>query len=270
MRNISIHADDGPGMPTRLESGLAIGRRHRSHLDFVISSPFQQFIATDPFGGMYLAGEQLAKAQAADAALDRRLRADLEREDVPWDVTLADGEVLATLTLAATLADLVIVSLGTADRRRSFTPPMMAGDLAMAVPVPVLAIPEPCGPINLDAPVMVAWNGSPQAAHALRAAVPLMRDAAKVIMVTIGQDEGQVAADDALRYLSRHEIHADLRHVERGVETIEEALERTARDIGAGLIVMGAFGHTRLRETFFGGVTRYLLESAPAPLLLMH
>ena len=169
MRNILIHADDGPGMAARLESGLAIGRRHQSHLDLVISSPFQQFIATDPFGGMYLAGDQLRKAQQADQALDRRLRVELEREDVPWEVRISDGDVLATLTLAATLADLVIVSLGTADRRRSFTPPMMAGDLAMAVPAPVLAIPEPCGPIDLDAPVMVAWNGSAQSAHALRA-----------------------------------------------------------------------------------------------------
>lgn len=270
MRNILIHADDGPGMAARMESGLAIGRRHRSHLDLVISSPFQQFIATDPFGGMYLASEQLAKAQAADAALERQLRADLDREDVPWNVTLADGDVLATLTLAAALADLVIVSLGTTDRRRSFTPPMMAGDLAMAVPVPILAIPEPCGPIDLDAPVMIAWNGSPQAAHAVRAAVALIRDAAAVVLVKVGQDEGQVSTDEALRYLSRHAIHAELRQVERGVETVEETLERTARDIGAGLIVMGAFGHTRLRETFFGGVTRYLLESAPAPLLLMH
>ncbi|WP_194953581.1 universal stress protein [Sphingopyxis solisilvae] len=270
MRNILIHADDGPGMSARLESGLAIGRRHQSHLDLVISSPFQQFIATDPFGGMYLAGEQLAKAQAVDAALERRLRADLEREDVPWEVTLADGDVLSTLTLAATLTDLVIVSLGTADRRRSFAPPMMAGDLAMAVPVPVLAIPETCGPVDLDAPVMIAWNGSAQAAHALRAAVPLIRHARQAVLVTVGGHEGQVAADDALRYLSRHGIHAEWRQVERGVETIEEALERTARDMGAGLIVMGAFGHTRLRETFFGGVTRYLLGSAPAPLLLAH
>ena len=270
MRNILIHADDGPGMAARLESGLAIGRRHQSHLDLVISSPFQQFIATDPFGGMYLAGDQLRKAQQADQALDRRLRVELEREDVPWEVRISDGDVLATLTLAATLADLVIVSLGTADRRRSFTPPMLAGDLAMAVPAPVLAIPEPCGPIDLDAPVMVAWNGSAQSAHALRAAVPLLRDARQVVMVTIGQEDGQVAADDALRYLSRHEIHAELRKVERSVETVEEAIERTAREIGAGLIVMGAFGHTRLRETFFGGVTRYLLESASAPLLLVH
>ena len=147
---------------------------------------------------------------------------------------------------------------------------MMAGDIAMAVPAPVLAIPEPCGPVDLDAPVMVAWNGSPQAAHAIRAAVPLMANASRILLVTVGEARGQVAADDALRYLSRHDLHAELREVGRGAETIEETLERAAVELGAGMIVMGAFGHTRLRETVFGGVTRYLLEAAPAPLLLMH
>lgn len=270
MRNILVHADDGPGMTSRLESALTIGRRHRSHLNLVISSPFQQFIATDPFGGMYLAADQLLKAQLADDALARKLRADMEREDVPWDVSVSDGDVGSTLVLAATLADLVIVSLGTANRRHSFTPPMMAGDLAMAVPVPVLAIPEHCGPLDPDAPVMIAWNGSPQAAHAVRAAVPLLADARSIFVVRVGSHEEQVLADDMLRYLSRHGVHAELRDVERGVETVEETLERTAIELEAGLIVMGAFGHTRLRETFFGGVTRYLLESAPTPLLLMH
>lgn len=270
MRNVLIHADDGPGMSARLESALAIGRRHRSHLDFVISSSFQQFMMTGPLGGVYLADKQLVKAQLADEALDRRLRSKLEHEDVPWDVTTSDGDFLGTMTLAATLTDLVIVSLGTADRRHSFTPPMMAGDLALAVPVPVLAIPEPCGAIDLDAPMLIAWNGSPEAAHALRGAVPLMGDAEQVILVTVGTRDGPVSADVALRYLSRHAIHAERRQVDRGVETVEETLSRAASDLGAGLIIMGAFGHTRLLEVIFGGVTRYLLESAPAPLLLMH
>jgi len=270
MRNILVHADDGPGMPARLESALAIGRRHRSHLSFVIASPFQRFVAMDPFGGTYLASDQLAKAQLADAALEQRLSIELGREDVPWDVAIADGDPVSALALAATLADLVIVSMRTMGGRRSFASPLMAGDLAMAVPTPVLAIPEPCGPIDLDAPVMIAWNGSPQAAHAIRAAAPLLGDARSIVLVEVGADEVQVPAEDALRYLSRHALHAELRQLERGAETVEEVLERTASAIGAGLIVMGAFGHTRLRETLFGGVTRYLLESAPAPLLLVH
>ncbi|MGH6650445.1 MAG: universal stress protein [Sphingopyxis sp.] len=269
MRNILIQADHGTGMATRTQTALSIGRRFRSHLSFLISSPFQQFIASDPFGGMYLAREQMARAQLADADLEQRLSAELAREDVPWDVGIADGDALSTMALAATLSDLAVVSLGARDRR-GFCGPTIAADLALTVPVPVLAMPADGQPIDLDAPMMVAWNGSPQAANALRAGVSLMGDARQVILVTVGDEAGHVAAEDALRYMSRHEVHGELRREAKGVDTAEEVLARVAAEIGPGLIVMGAFGRPRLRETLFGGVTRYLLEAAPAPLLLAH
>ena len=269
MKNILIQADDDKGMAVRIESALVIGRRFGSHLSFLISSPYQQFIAADPFGGMYLAKEQLAQAQIADAELEKRLHAELGREDVPWDVAVADGDALSTMALAATLADLAIVPLGAPDRR-GWRAPSIAADLALTVPVPVLALPPEASPIDLDAPMMVAWNGSPQAASALRAGVALMRDARNVTLVTVGEDEGRVAAEDALRYMSRHGIHGELRREARAVDTPEEVLARVAGEIGAGLVVMGAFGRARLRETLFGGVTRFMLDVAPAPLLLAH
>lgn len=269
MKNILIHAAGDEGLTTRIESALAIGRRFGSHLSFLISSPYQQFIAADPFGGVYLAKEQLAQAQIADAELEKRLRAELEREDVPWDIAVADGDALSTMALAATLADLSLVSLGAADRRGRHAS-TIAADLALTVPVPVLALPVEAPPIDLDAPVMVAWNGSPQAASALRAGVALMRDAASVTLVTVGDDDGRVAADDALRYMSRHGVHGELRREAKGMDASEEVLVRVADEIGAGLVVMGAFGRSRLRETLFGGVTRFMLDVAPAPLLLVH
>ncbi|QCB55658.1 universal stress protein [Sphingopyxis sp. PAMC25046] len=269
MRNILVQADNDAGMATRIESALAIARRFGAHLSLLISSPYQQFIASDPFGGLYLVKEQLAQAQVADAELEKRLSAELEREDVPWDVAVADGDALSTLSLAATLSDLAIVSLGACDRR-GHRGPTIAADLALTVPVPVLALPPEAAPFYLDAPVMVAWNGSPQAANALRAGVSLMGDAANVTLVAVGDDEGRVPAEDALRYMSRYGVHAELRREPRGAHTAEEVLERLAAEIRPGLIVMGAFGRPRLRETLFGGVTRYLLEAAPAPLLLAH
>ena len=269
MRNILIHADASPAMAARTETALRVGRHFRSHLSFLIASPYQQFIASDPFGGMYLAREQLAKAQLADTELETALGAQLTREDVPWDITVADGETLGCLALAATLSDLVIVSLGARDRR-GLAQGAIAGDLAMTVPVPVLALPADGKPIDLDAPIMIAWNGSPQSAHALRAAAPLLGDARSIVMVQIGPDQGRVSAEDALCYMSRHGVHGELRRVERGHEAPEEILEEMAKDIAPGLIIMGAFGRPRLRETLFGGVTRYLLEAAPAPLLLAH
>ncbi|MBA4752940.1 MAG: universal stress protein [Sphingopyxis sp.] len=270
MRNLLVHADDSPAMAARLESALAIGRRHRSHITLLVSSPFQQFVASDPFGGMYLAREALAKSQLAATELVERLSEQMRGEDVPWDISVGDGELVGTLAIAATLADLVIVSLGASGGKRTGASQMMAGDLAMMVPAPVLALPETKEIADLDTPAMVAWNGSLEAANALRQAVPLLRDSSSVVLVTVGADEGRIDAEDALRYLSRHGIHAILRAEERRGVTVEEALERTARDLGAGLIVMGAFGHSRLRETFFGGVTRYLLDAAHTPLLLAH
>ena len=269
MRNILVQADNDSSMAIRIESALTIGRRFGAHLSFLISSPYQQFIASDPFGGMYLAKEQLAQAQLADLELERRLATELAQEDVPWDVAVADGDALSTMTLAATLSDLAIVSLGARDRR-GHRPPTIAANLAITVSLPVLALPPEGGSFDFDAPMMVAWNGSPQAANAVRAGVSLMGDVANVTLVAVGDDEGRVPAEDALRYMSRYGVHAELRREPKGAHTAEEVLERLAAEIRPGLIVMGAFGRPRLRETLFGGVTRYLLEVAPAPLLLAH
>ncbi len=144
-----------------------------------------------------------------------------------------------------------------------------ADDLALTASVPVLALPQDSKALDFDKPALIAWNGSPEAAHAVRAAVPFLKDR-PVVIVTIGGDEGDFAAEEAARYLSRHGIHAELRAIERGVETPEERIEKEADALGAGLIVMGAFGRSRLRETIFGGATQYLVTGGRYPLLLAH
>jgi nucleotide-binding universal stress UspA family protein len=117
---------------------------------------------------------------------------------------------------------------------------------------------------------MVAWDGSAESAHALRAAVPLLARASAVSLVTITEKEARFPATDALRYLSRHGIHADYAERPRGALTVEEALDQSADSLGADFVVMGAYGHSRVRETLFGGVTRYMIDGARRPLLLMH
>ncbi|MDZ3830426.1 MAG: universal stress protein [Sphingopyxis sp.] len=267
MRSILVHADNGNASEGRLQAALDVARRFEGHVTLMIATPLQQFVSFDPFGGTYFAAEALAKAQADDLALESRLSDRLANEDVAWDVVMADGDIVGALAASATLADLAVVSLPDPDRAN--VPPLLAGDLALATPVPVLALPQTARGFDFEAPAMVAWNGSPQAAAALRAALPLLRGRA-VTLVTVGKEDGTFPATDALRYLSRHDIHADLKAVERGVETVEEVLEKQAVALGAGLIVMGAFGRSRLRETLFGGTTQYLLTSGRFALLLAH
>lgn len=270
MRSILVHADHDSASEGRLQVALDIARRQRAHVTLMIATPFQQFIAVDPFGGSYVATDALAKAQADDTMLEAKLEERLAKEDVPWDILVADGDLAGSLASAATFADLAIVSLpgarGTARRSNA----MLAGDLALATPVPVLALPQGTTALDFDAPAMIAWNGSQQAANAMRAAVPLLAGRAQVTLVTVDREGGAFPATDALRYLSRHDIHAELKTVERQVETVEERLAKEAGEMGAGLLVMGAFGRGRLRETIFGGATNYLVSEGRLPLLLAH
>lgn len=269
MKSILVHADDGPDMGARLDTALALARQSNGHVTLVINTPFQRFIAMDPFGGAYFAAAALAEAQARDAALEARFAADLANEDVSWDIIVGDGDLLAVLASASALADLSIISITPATAERFNGSPMLAGDLALASRSPVLALPHDGAALNITGPALIAWNGSAEAAAALRAAVPLLggRD---VVLLRVGDSEGRFPDTSALKYLARHGVTAELREATGAGQTVEEVIEAAALDMGAAMIVMGAFGHSRLRETLFGGVTRYLLDSARVPLLLAH
>lgn len=270
MRSILVHADNDQACEGRLQVALDLARRLGGHVTLMIATPLQQFVSFDPFGGTYFAAEALARAQADDLALESRLSGKLAAEDVPWTIELAERDIVGALAGAAALADLSIVTLPGDPRAPIHGPPMLAGDLALATPVPVLALPSGSSSLDMEAPAMVAWNGSTHAAQALRASVPLLRDRGRVKLVTVGGDNGLFAGADALSYLSRHAIHADLAHVDREGGSVEERLIEEADALGAGLVVMGAFGKSRLRETLFGGTTHFLLTQGRFPLLMAH
>lgn len=269
MKSILVHADDSPGTVARIDTALALARRAGGHVRLLINTPFYRFVAMDPFGGAYLAAGALADAQARDAALEARLTADLANEDVPWDVVQGDGDLVGALANAAALADLTIVTMTAASSDRVDAAPLLAGDLALASRAPVLALPEASGGFDMDGPALVAWNGSAEAAAALRAAVPLLAGR-EVTVLRIGAAQGKFPETEALSYLFRHGVRAELREETPSARSVEEQLESAAIDMGAAMMVMGAFGRSRLRETLFGGVTRYLLDSARVPLLLAH
>ena len=272
MRSILVHADKDAAFEGRLQTALDLARKFEGHVTLLIATPLRQFVSFDPFGGTYFAAEALAAAQAEDLALESRLAERLADEDVPWDIAMADGDVAGALAGAATFADLAIVSLPAGEGEGRGDLPLLAGDVALAASVPVLALPRETKSFAPEGSVMVAWNGSTQSARALRAALPLLQERA-VTLVTVDEEDGDkdgFPATDALRYLSRHDIHGELKTVARSAESVGQQLVAEAAALGAGVIVTGAFGRSRLRETLFGGVTRHLLSHSRTPLLLAH
>ncbi|MBA3879997.1 MAG: universal stress protein [Sphingobium sp.] len=268
MRSMLVLADASPASTVRLQAALDIARLTNGHITLHVNTPLQRFVAMDPFGGSYLLADALAEAQENEAKLIADLTATLEREDVPWDMRTSTGIAADGLLTAAMLADLIVLSLGNSDDDAASDPVRLVGDVVLASPCPVFAVPATIKPVVTTGTAIVAWSGTPESANALRAAVPLLAGARDVKLVTISNAPDFFPATDAACYLSRHGIHAEICERPHDDQPTAIALANAAEALGGDWIVMGAYGHGRFREQLFGGVTQRLLETAQLPLLL--
>ncbi len=258
MRSILVYADRGESSSAALEAGLSLARAAGGHLSVLVDTPVQSYVAMDPLGGSYFAADALNQALAADDARAKAIEAGLARQDVPFDVRHSDASPVDALAAAARLADLVVVSRSSG----------LAGELALTARTPVLVLSDR-GEGKLPPEVAcIAWDGGNEAALALRSSVPLLAGCRSVHVVTVSEKTGGFPATGAMNYLSRHGIKAELVELVRDgstAETLAAAVDRA----GAALLVMGAYGRSRMREYLFGGVTRHFLEAAQSPALLL-
>ncbi|MET1757111.1 universal stress protein [Novosphingobium sp. RD2P27] len=260
MRSILVSGEAGPGTEVRLQAALGLARSFGAHLTVLFSLPVSRYVAFDGIGGSYIVGDALEQARKdedeAVAALEQRLT----REGVPFDLVRSEEEPGAALASAARLADLVVLS-------RSGP---IAGDVAMMGQVPVLALPDEGHVVLPPRRACIGWNGGDEAAAAVRAAVPLLVNCETVEVIRIAEKPGGFPGTDVLRYLSRYGIRAELKEVEPD-GSVEETLALAVKQARADLLVIGAYGKSRLREYLFGGVTAHFLQhEASPPLLLIH
>ncbi len=141
---------------------------------------------------------------------------------------------------------------------------------------PVLLVPRLQGVLPREwrgGTVTIAWNGSLEAASALYDAMPFLEEAGKVhVLVVRAHEEKHRVTDEkaVMEYLGAHGISSDTILIDRERHSIAEALLMKAGQLGADILVMGAYGHARFSEMILGGVTCHMLESADIPLLLSH
>lgn len=258
MRSIVVLGDRDEAMGPRLDTALSLARAVGGHISLAISTPVSRYVAMDPLGGSYVAEETLRRTVDMDDALAKDLAIRLGRGDVPFDVVRSEDEPANTLSNAARLADLLVVSRGNG----------LAGQLAIDTNTPVLVVPND---EMLQFPIeraCIAWDGGNESANALRASVDVLKQCQHVELLTITEKTGGFAPTEALAYLSRHGIHAEFVERPRVGSTVDSLADAVAKS-GAQLLVMGAYGKSRMRELLFGGVTQYFLEKSTRPALLM-
>ncbi|WP_374332840.1 universal stress protein, partial [Aestuariivirga sp.] len=175
---------------------------------------------------------------------------------------------------AGRVADLVILSATNPEEitgvERDFVE-----QAVMALGRPVVVLPYKGNATVSLGEVVIGWDGGREAARASFDALPLLKKAGKVRVVRIDPQKdpslrGSVAGADLAEALSRHGVKAEAQGYPTDGQDEGQALMRCAEDIGAGLIVMGAYGHSRLAEFIFGGATRFVLNRLVCPVLMSH
>ena len=158
------------------------------------------------------------------------------------------------------VADLVVVGRH-ADEGVTLGMAADVGDALMGSGRPVLVVPA--GLEHLEAKrVVIGWKNTLQTRRAVSDALPILRRAEAVQVFRVGPGEDRPEVEDVVRYLALHAVNASAHLAKPSGWTVADDLRGTTRAFGADLLVTGAYGYSRLREWFFGGVTHDLLEEA--------
>jgi len=271
MKSILLHIDHDPAMTARLQVALDIARANNGHITCLQAVSYEIFAPGDMYGAAIAAAIPLIRENAEK--LRARIEHELEHEGVSWDWRFVYGFAAQCLLEASPLADIVI--LGPAEKGTDGRgPSTLVGDVMLKAPVPVLVVPADVRSFDVGAPMLVAWNGSIESAHALRAALPLLACSCQVALASVieakERENFDLPATEGARYLSRHGIACEMVELPRADAPIADILSAAALARECSLIVMGAYGHMRLAELLLGGVTRRALTAPKLPMLLAH
>ncbi|MCH4894647.1 universal stress protein [Sphingomonas sp. SFZ2018-12] len=267
MMNVLFVAHADAGQEARLQAALDLVRTIGGHLICVEATvtPFVDAGLIEMGGYAVLAGEERSRQDENRAAITARL----ETEDVAWSWSDAVGDLGVAIERAARMADVVVLNTALDDPLgQEFG--RIIGALLVDLDRTVLAVPPSISRVDYHGHAVVAWIGSSACEAALRVAVPLLARAERVTLLELDGERSAVKSDAAAMYLSRHGVRSTIVPQTAGGRPIGEALIAETLKLGPDYLVMGGYGHSRLREALFGGATATFLKQGPVPVLLVH
>lgn len=274
-KTILVHLNDGRRAETLLEPAIQLATRYNSHL---LGLHVYASLPAPPVP-MGHASSMLGSVVAQDRKLGEELAATFSRMTankpfVPeWHLLKVPHVDLANVVMdQGRAADLIIA--GQTDPDWDLSPLLDFPErLALESGRPVLVVPYVGRYPRIGRNVVVAWKAGRESARAVFDALPLLQGAENVhiLEITEGRADNSLTADTSIAAsLARHGIKPTIRtSVAAGISVGDEILSRLS-DLDADLLVMGAYGHSRMRELVFGGVTRHIARHMTVPTLLSH
>jgi len=274
LKTILVHVQNDGSARQRIEAGLSFARAADAHLTCLQVTPIEAYVAFDSFGGVFVMDDVMKAIDEEVIRLRAEVESQLDGEDVSWDYVQVTGNVVSELVGHAALADLVVTGREPAKVELGRPIVGLLGDLLERSRTPLFipgkSPPDPAGT------AIIAWDGSYEAANAVRGAVGLLKLAREVRVIQISEraeKKDSFPSTKLLEYLSRQGIRAELTlessKAAADNDFVAASLIAHARAVGDAYVVMGGYGHSRVREYLFGGVTRIMLTEASVPLVIM-
>ena len=275
-RTIVVHADRAANAEARIALAAAIASREEAHLvGAAMTGMPRSMLAGRSYegSGVFLADYPRRAEERVELALEQ-FKAMADRLGVQtFEARSSNDDEYAGLCMQARYADLVVLGQAAADDdNEGSLLPDLPDYVLLNCGRPVLLVPRTGRFPTIGKRVMVAWNGSVEAAKAVTAALPLLRGAEQVTLAVLGNSAdtlGESPGADIALYLARHCVNVE---VLRRPEAADpgKAILSLAADFNVDLLVMGAYGHSRFREMMLGGATRTILATATLPVLMAH
>jgi len=278
-KTLLVHLDTGQRVQARVDVALRLARAYGAHVAGMFATfvpDMRSYYLTAGAAEYFTAQRQTRDEQRG--AIERLFRAELTRARVEGEWLAADDYPDEAVIRASRGADLVIVGQTDPEDPETSFGERFPEDLVMACGRPVLVVPYAgrCEPLGER--VLVAWDGSREAARAVHDALPFLLRATRVTVVRVTTPAAQPDATtrkhpdlDIVAALARQRVNVDATAIISDAdETVGTALLSYGADAGYDLVVMGAYGHARWRERMLGGVTRTMFESMTLPVLMSH
>jgi len=275
IKNILVHIDHSTACNHRVNAAIDLARRYNARLSAV-------FVVPDYFIPSYVEAQISADVitQINDQEKERateamnRVKKQMQDAEISVDTYIEVGNLIGILSDYARYTDLLILGQSQLDDPENVSE-SLADHLVLEGGVPCLVIPYTGARPTLGKRILVAWNESRESARALKDALPMLAQADSVTILLIKatshyEEHTATQKKVILSYLANHGIKAEVstcidNHLDAGDTMLAEAI-----DNDKDLIVMGAYGHSRLREIVLGGATRHLLKQMTVPIFISH
>jgi nucleotide-binding universal stress UspA family protein len=277
MKNLLVVFENSDAALARLDTACVVARDFDAHLTVLaVTRPPSLIASAEPNGAgeIYVQELEDARARLADTAM--RAREKLEAAGVADDVRVMSefaGSVSPQVARHARYADLTLA--GQPEEHASSVALDALEGALFDSGRPVVMVPSGWDGRDFGIRILLAWDGGREAARATRDALPLLMRAETVHVAVVAPEigpgaHGEDPGADLATVLARNGVTVEVDVIGASRQRISQTLLGRAKAYGADLVVMGAYGHSRFRETLLGGVTREMIEESGLPLFLSH